>query len=49
MKSLIEQNFSILGVEEMFNVRGGDGEETTTTTTTKHNNTAEGEDEDIIL
>ncbi len=47
MKSLIEQNFSILGVEEMFNVRGGDGEETTTTST--HNSTAEGEDEDVIL
>ena len=43
MKNLNTQNFSTLGVEEMFNVRGGDGE------TTSNNSTAEGVDKDIIL
>ena len=51
MKNFKTQNFSILGVEEMFNVRGGDGNDTTTSTTVvvKHNSTAEGIDKDIIL
>ncbi|MBT3243920.1 MAG: hypothetical protein HN352_12260 [Bacteroidetes bacterium] len=35
---------NVLTINEMLNVRGGDGEETNTTTST-----TEGEDEDIIL
>lgn len=48
MKTLDQLTISTLRLEEMFNVRGGDGDENTTTLTSK-NTTAEGEDEDIIL
>ncbi len=47
MKNLENLMVSVLKVEEMFNVRGGDDE--TTTTSSSKNNTSEGEDEDIIL
>jgi len=46
MKSISELFLSTLGVEEMFNVRGGDGEGTTPV---KDTSTAKGKDEDIIL
>ena len=43
MKTFNAQNFSTLVVEEMFNVRGGDGE------TSSNNNTAEAASKDVIL
>ncbi len=49
MKSLDSISVSALRIEEMFNVRGGDGETTTTTTSASKNTIAEGEDEDVIL
>ena len=49
MKTLDQLTVSTLRVEEMFNVRGGDGEGTTTTTASSKNSTATGVDEDIIL
>jgi len=44
MKTLNTQNFSTLALEEMFNVRGGDGENTSS-----NNTTSEGESTDVIL
>ena len=48
MKNLENLMVSVLKVEEMFNVRGGDGEGETATASSK-NNTSQGETEDIIL
>lgn len=49
MKNLTSLKVSALKVEEMFNVRGGDGNDVGTTTASSKNTTAQGEDEDIIL
>jgi hypothetical protein len=46
MKTLENLTVSTLRIEEMFNVRGGEGE---TTTSASNNTIAEGEDEDVIL
>jgi len=43
MKTFNTQKFSTLATEEMFNVRGGEGE------TTTNNTTSEGESGDVIL
>ena len=48
-KSLVNLTASTLKVEEMFNVRGGDGDEKKETTSSSKNSTAQGLGEDIIL
>ena len=46
MKTLDQLTIDTLRVEEMFNVRGGDGDESKSSS---KNTTAEGVDKDIIL
>ena len=47
MKTLDQLTIDTLRVEEMFNVRGGDGDENQSSSS--KNTTAKGEGEDIIL